>query len=154
VHFWERSIYCHTISIYYIFINKNNKMKQIINEAKRLQKLAGILTEAETSFNQWLSDISSGRSYIKQDLDKLGVDVNIVTPEEFMDAVRSSGKLVNQDLEAYKFGNATTVYPKFISFNSGLETFGTYSLMTGKGNITPKSQDPRANIYPQGSKMD
>jgi hypothetical protein len=44
----------------------------------------------------------------------------------------------------YKFGNATTVYPKFISFNSGLETFGTYSLMTGKGNITPKSQDPRA----------
>jgi hypothetical protein len=144
-------------------------MKKLIKEAKRLQQLAGLIKESQLSkddipaggansreFNKWLNDISETWSLVKEDLDELGVDINTISPTDFIETVINNGELYNPELEIYKYGKSTSVSPKLksISFNRGLETFGSHYIKSGKYNITPSSYDFRSKIYPQNSKMD
>ena len=134
------------------------KKKQAVKESPQAAKVRQLVREVLSEmnggkFNEWLKEITNTWPFIKQDLDKLGVDVNTVTPEEFAEVVKSSGKLINSDLGIYKSGETAHVSrSSFISFSKPGETLGWYDMRDGKHSITPKDYSFSAAVYPEDEK--
>jgi len=131
-------------------------VKEIIAEKNQLNE------EKTSDFNEWLRQVSYYKTP-KQDLIDLGVDINTITPEEFIEAVVENGEtgeergLISDAVfgksihVTYKEGNVRVPH---INFSYGLEYFGSWRLRNNEGSVLDRNEDPRDRIYPPGSRMD